>query len=330
MLLSTNSLILITIALAVGLTVDCVRDNDSKTSINVNKTEVNDAEYNKLTADETRVIIDKGTERPFTGKFTDHYDSGIYTCRQCGAKLFESTAKFHSDCGWPSFDDKIDGAVKQLPDTDGMRIEILCTNCNGHLGHVFTGEMFTPKNTRYCVNSISMDFIPSTKNQNMTETNQQTAIFASGCFWGTEYFLQKAPGVISTTAGFSGGHIDQPTYKQVCTGETGHAEAVEVIFDPTKTSYEKLVKLFFETHDFTQLNRQGPDVGHQYRSGIFYLNDDQKKVAQQHLDLLVEMGYEVKTESTAATEFWPAENYHQDYYDNNQKTPYCHIYKKIF
>jgi peptide methionine sulfoxide reductase msrA/msrB len=285
--------------------------------------------YNKLTPAEERVIINKGTEPPFSGKYVNHFEDGTYTCKRCGAKLFDSTSKFHSSCGWPSFDDQIEGTVKLQPDADGVRTEIVCANCGGHLGHVFTGEGFTPKNMRYCVNSISLKFDPTQENP-AQENKTERAIFASGCFWGTEYHLQKIPGVLSTTVGYTGGHVDNPTYKQVCTDKTGHAEAVEVIYDPAKTSYEKLAKLFFETHDFTQLNRQGPDIGTQYRSAIFYLNEEQKNTALKLIEILRQKGFDVKTEVTKAGKFWPAENYHQDYYQNNGKTPYCHIYRKIF
>jgi len=293
--------------------------------------------YNKLTPAEERVIIHKGTEPPFSGKYVNHFDDGTYTCKRCGAKLFDSSSKFHSSCGWPSFDDQIEAAVRMQPDADGMRTEIVCANCGAHLGHVFTGEGFTSKNMRYCVNSISLNFDPEKENsaqenpaKEAEEKKTERAIFASGCFWGTEYHLQKAPGVISTTVGFTGGHVDNPTYKQVCTDRTGHAEAVEVIYDPSKTSYEQLAKLFFETHDFTQLNRQGPDIGRQYRSEIFYLNDEQKKIATELIRTLKKKGFNVQTKVTKAGKFWPAENYHQDYYKNNGKTPYCHIYRKIF
>jgi len=293
--------------------------------------------YKKLTPEEERVILNKGTERPFTGKYVNHSADGTYTCKQCGAKLFDSSSKFHSNCGWPSFDDQIKGTVKMQPDADGVRTEIVCANCGGHLGHVFKGERLTSKNTRYCVNSISMDFVPEGQDPFPTASSaesekpkQERAIFASGCFWGTEYHLQKVPGVISTTVGYTGGRTKNPTYKQVCTDKTGHAEAVEVVYDPSKTNYEQLARLFFETHDFTQLNRQGPDVGKQYRSAVFYLDEKQKDVAAGLIATLKKKGFDVKTELTPASKFWPAELYHQDYYKKNGKTPYCHIYRKIF
>ncbi len=285
--------------------------------------------YKKLTPEEERVIIHKGTEAPFSGEYVNHFEDGTYNCKRCGTKLFDSSSKFKSSCGWPSFDDQIKGTVKMQPDADGVHTEIICTNCGGHLGHVFTGEGYTPKNTRYCVNSVSLDFTPAQESP-AKENKTERAIFASGCFWGTEYYLQKAPGVISTTVGYTGGHVDNPTYKQVCTDKTGHAEAVEVIYDPSQTSYEKLARLFFETHDFTQLNRQGPDIGRQYRSGVFYLDESQKNTALKLIGILRKKGFDVKTEVTKASKFWPAENYHQDYYQNNGKTPYCHIYRRIF
>jgi peptide methionine sulfoxide reductase msrA/msrB len=279
--------------------------------------------FKKLTPEEKQVIVYKGTEEAFTGKYDNFYEKGTYTCKRCGAELYKSSSKFKSGCGWPSFDDEIPGAIKRQIDADGVRTEILCANCGAHLGHVFEGEGYTEKNVRHCVNSISMNFVPA---------KQQTAkaIFASGCFWGTEYYFQKAPGVLSTTVGYTGGHVANPTYEQVCTDKTGHAESVEIEYDPSVTSYEQLAKLFFETHDFSQLNRQGPDVGTQYRSAIFYLNDEQKRIATQLVRTLKRKGFKVMTEVTRAGKFWPAENYHQDYYQKTGGTPYCHIYRQIF
>ena len=151
--------------------------------------------------------------------------------------------------------------------------------------------------------------------------SNETAIFSSGCFWGTEFYFQKAAGVISTTVGYTGGSIENPTYEQVSTGSTGHAEAVKVTYDPTKTSYENMVKLFYETHDQAQKDRQGPDVGTQYRSGIFYANDEQKAIAEKLTEELQSKGYKVLTEITKAGPFYKGENYHQDYYGKNGGKP---------
>ncbi len=278
--------------------------------------------YNELTPEEENVIVNKGTEDAFTGEFDDHYEKGVYSCRRCGAELYNSSSKFKSDCGWPSFDDEIAGAVKRLADADGIRTEILCAGCDGHLGHVFAGEGYTDKNIRHCVNSVSMEFKP--------EQKTERAIFASGCFWGVEYYLGRADGVVSTTVGYTGGNVENPTYEQVCADTTGHAEAVEVVYDPAKVSYEELAKLFFETHNFTQVDGQGPDIGTQYRSEIFYLNDDQKQTAEKLIDELKKKDYDVATAVTKATKFYDGEEDHQDFYEKNGQSPYCHIYKKVF
>jgi peptide methionine sulfoxide reductase msrA/msrB len=283
-------------------------------------------QFNDLSKDESYVINNKGTERPFTGKYNKYKETGTYVCKKCGAALYHSSDKFESECGWPSFDDEIKGAVRRLPDPDGMRTEIECASCGAHLGHVFSGERLTSKNVRHCVNSISLDFVPA-----IVEAGRYgTALFAGGCFWGVEYFLQKEPGVISVTSGYTGGTVKNPTYREVCTGNTGHAETVKIVYDPQKVTYEKLLKLFLEIHDPTQIDRQGPDIGDQYRSEIFYLNDEQKKIAEQNLGILKSKGLKIATAVTRATEFYPAEEYHQDYYFRNGKVPYCHGYVKRF
>lgn len=164
----------------------------------------------------------------------------------------------------------------------------------------------------------------------MTPATTQRAIFASGCFWGTEYHFQKQAGVLATSVGFTGGHIKNPAYREVCRGTTGHAEAVEVVFDPDLVSYETLAKLFFETHDPTQLNRQGPDVGTQYRSEIFVLDEEQQAIALQLIDQLVNDGLEVQTRISQAGPFYRAEEYHHDYYNKTGGSPYCHVYTKRF
>lgn len=288
--------------------------------------------YNTLSEAEKQVILKKGTEMPFTGEYENNKAAGTYICRQCNSALYLSQDKFESNCGWPSFDDEIEGAVQQFPDADGRRTEIVCANCKGHLGHVFTGEGYTDKDTRHCVNSISLKFIPAGDKmpEMIPNPTLEIAYLASGCFWGTEYHLQKLNGVISTTVGYMGGTTEYPSYKEVCTGKTGHAETVKVIFDNRQVSFEEVLKLYFETHDPTQINRQGPDIGTQYRSEIFYTSEEQKTMAQKLIAILEEKNYKVATKVTPAAPFYDAEDYHQDYYDNKGSTPYCHIYKKKF
>jgi peptide methionine sulfoxide reductase msrA/msrB len=306
--------------------------------------------YRELTPEEKYVIIDKGTEAPFTGKYLNNTGAGTYVCKRCGAPLYRSGDKFDSHCGWPSFDDEIPQAVKRVPDADGIRTEIICANCGAHLGHVFTGEGLTDKNIRHCVNSISLVFVPAAKadlnDPNNKSATTPKAYFAGGCFWGVDYWFRSAPGVISVRAGFMGGNVKHPTYEQVCTGKTGHSETVEVVFDPNKITYEDLARLFFEIHDPTQRNRQGPDVGYQYRSAVFYADQQQKEIANRLIDLLRKKGLKVVTSvepacgehaSTelcrsveSAKEFWPAEDHHQNYYGKNGGAPYCHIPVKRF
>lgn len=271
--------------------------------------------YNHLSDAEKHVIENGGTEPPFSGALLKNTDEGTYTCRRCGAPLYRSGDKFDSGCGWPSFDDEVSGAVKHLTDQDGRRTEIRCARCDGHLGHVFVGEGFTDKSTRHCVNSLSISFA----NQPMEET-----YFAGGCFWGVEHLLGALDGVKEATSGYMGGHIQSPTYRQVCSGRSGHAEVVRVQFDPTKIGYLALAKRFFEIHDPTEVDRQGPDIGDQYRSEVFVLNQTQQDLTELLISSLKQKGFSVATKVTKADIFWPADPSHQKYYTRTGSLPYCH------
>ena len=294
----------------------------SQTNKNKNSHKNANIMYNNLSPEEQNIILNKGTERPNTGKFNIHNEDGTYLCKQCNAPLYKSADKFDGHCGWPSFDDEIEGAITHIADADGRRTEILCANCGAHLGHIFKGEQFTDKNTRHCVNSISLNFMPVELN---IQQNLQRAIFAAGCFWGVEFYFKKQKGVVSTTVGYIGGTTKNPTYQEVCSHTTGHIEAIEIYFNPDIVSYEELTKLFFEIHDPSQIDRQGPDIGKQYRSEIFYMNDYQLKIAENLISQLEAKGFEVNTKLTPVSEFYPAEDYHQDYYEHKNGTPYCHF-----
>ncbi len=270
--------------------------------------------FNELSKEEEAVIAKGGTEPPGSGKYNDFKVEGIFVCRRCDAPLYLSKDKFSSGCGWPSFDDEIPGAVKRLPDSDGIRVEIQCQRCRAHLGHVFPNEHFTQKETRHCVNSLSLSFVPA-----FTEKGEERAIFAGGCFWCVESRMKKIAGVTRTTVGYTGGETIRPTYQEVCSGMSSHAEAVEILFNPQKISFEKLLTAFSEIHDPTQKDRQGPDIGSQYRSAIFYLTQEQKESAEKWVEVLQKKGLKIATEIKPASHFYPAESYHQNYYEKKEK-----------
>lgn len=266
-----------------------------------------------------KIVAEKQTEFPHSGIYNEICATGTYLCRRCGLALFRASSQFSSGCGWPSFDDSISENVRFEPDADGLRTEIICQRCLAHLGHIFKGEQLTQKNTRYCVNSASLDFVTSP-----TVLDSEEAIVAGGCFWGIEYYLSRLKGVLKTEVGYIGGSTLEPTYHQVCQGDTGHYEAVRILFDPNKTNYQLIIKHFFEIHDPSQSNGQGPDIGLQYQSAVFYFNDVQKEITKRLIEQLETSGVRAATKLLSITPFWRAEDFHQAYYQKQNKVPYCH------
>jgi peptide methionine sulfoxide reductase msrA/msrB len=283
--------------------------------------------YDTLTPDQRHVICEKGTETPNKGLYTrpGPYEHGTFICRSCGKPLYKGDSKFISHCGWPSFDAEIEGAVLSLPDKDGRRTEILCSRCHGHLGHVFKGENLTDKNMRHCVNSISIDFVESTAVKDTAEI-----ILAAGCFWGVEALFRKEEGVLISECGYIGGHLQNPSYEDICNKSTGHLEAIRVVYDLQKTHLEQILECFFEIHDFSQEDGEGPDIGPQYISAIFTSIDKEILLAKKYISELEKMRYTVFTKILPLSPFWKAEEYHQNYYKKSNKSPYCHIRRKIF
>jgi len=278
-----------------------------------------------LTAEQFHVLRERGTERAYNGRFNDHYEKGLYVCAACGSPLFRSEAKYDHGSGWPSFTAPAsEEAVLFLEDRSyGMsRTEVRCAACGSHLGHVFDDGP-APTGQHYCLNSAALDFKPAgAEALAVLEVKTETAVFAAGCFWGVEDKFRKVPGVLSTVAGYTGGRTARPTYKQVCSDTTGHAEAVQVAFDPSRVSYEDLVRFFFSIHDPTQLNRQGPDVGQQYRSVLFTDGPQQAEVAfrvMRGLDQSGRFGRPLATQVVPASAFYPAEEYHQQYLDKMRR-----------
>lgn len=278
--------------------------------------------FRALTPEEQRVIQDKGTEAPHSGEYDNFFVPGIFTCRRCSAPLYRSEDKFDAHCGWPSFDAEVSGAVKRTADADGRRTEIACVRCGAHLGHVFEGERLTPKDARHCVNSLSLRFMPQAEADQLREK----IYFGGGCFWCTEAVMQHLRGVLAVMPGYAGGTKPNPNYAEVSSGLTGHAEVVEVLFDPTRISMEALLEVFFATHDPTTPDRQGADVGSQYRSVILYVTEAQKEIADKFIS---ELGAEgvyagpIVTEVKALEKFYPAEEYHRDYFSKNPQAAYC-------
>jgi len=290
----------------------------------------------KLTPEQRKVILAKGTEAPFCGNLLDNKKTGVYVCALCDLPLFRSDDKFHSGTGWPSFFQPFDPehVHAERDDSLGMhRVEITCARCGGHLGHVFDDGP-EPTGLRFCVNSESLKFYE--KGEQLPPGAQpietETAYFAGGCFWGTEHNFESLDGVIDAVSGYQGGNIENPTYEQVCRHDTGFAETVKVTYDPSRVTYRQLLRAFFAMHDPTQLNRQGPDVGDQYRSEIFAADADQLKDANAYIETLREAGVYsrpivTQVEPAEGKPFYPAEAYHQDYVERTGRP--CHVMRPL-
>ncbi len=323
--------------------------------IETEKVELSDDQWRgRLTREQYTVLRSKGTERPFCGTLLDNKKQGVYSCAGCGLPLFSSDAKFNSGTGWPSFFQPIaaENVAEEHDDAHGMRrTEILCARCDGHLGHVFDDGP-RPTGLRFCLNSESLNFTPSeqvasladpaagstatTKDSARSEqastapagaaqTGRDSAVFAGGCFWCTEAAFAQLEGVLDVESGYAGGAPETANYEDVCTGQTGHAEAIRIRFDPAQISFEQLLDVFFDAHDSTQLNGQGNDVGTQYRSAIFFADEAQKRAAEAkiaQLNAARAFPRPIVTTLETLTAFYPAEDYHQDYAVKNPNQPY--------
>lgn len=319
-----------------------------------NTTESKDELQKRLTARQFEVTQQCGTEPPFKNEFWDNHEPGLYVDIVDGTPLFSSLDKFDSGTGWPSFVRPVseDLTVRKEDRSHGMRrVEARSKKADSHLGHVFDDGPRDRGGERWCINSASLRFIPladlekegygewkarvtgKTEDAPRKQTDAtpstatETAILAGGCFWGMEELIRKEPGVLEVEAGYTGGWLENPKYDDTHDSKSGHAESVKITFDPKKTTYGALLDFFFKIHDPTTKDRQGNDVGSQYRSAIFYVNDAQKAEAQKALERAQKSGRwkrPIVTEIAAASKWWPAEDYHQDYLQKHPGGYTCH------
>lgn len=299
----------------------------------------------KLTPEQFKVTQREGTERAFTNEYWDHKEAGIYVDVVSGEPLFSSLDKYDSGTGWPSFSQPLEKdhiVTKSDKKLFRTRTEVRSRYGDSHLGHVFEDGP-QPTGLRYCMNSASLRFVPVSKLEQegygkylplfseratANKSPKEIAILAGGCFWGMEDILAKIPGVIETTVGYTGGTTKDPNYEQVKKGNTGHAESIRVVFDPSKLSYEDLLIQYFKMHDPTTLNQQGNDLGSQYRSAIFYEDAKQREVAEKVKNRVDKSGQwkkPVVTQLFPAGPFYPAEDYHQKYLKKNPGGYSCHF-----
>lgn len=268
--------------------------------------------FSDLTPEEKQILKNKGTEAPFSGEYNDFFEAGMFICRACKTPLYESNTKFNSGCGWPSFDDEIENAIVRYEDLSGGRVrtEICCAKCDGHLGHVFVGEEITEKNTRHCVNSLSLQF--------KAYNDLEKATFGAGCFWQVEKIFKATTGVYLSSVGYMGGDTENPTYEEVCKGQTNHAEVVHIHFNPDIISYLHLLEIFWVNHNPTTQNRQGLDTGTQYRSVVFFHSEEQMKIVESSLKQQSKNWKNpIVTQIISAEKFYRAEEYHQNYLNKN-------------
>lgn len=285
----------------------------------------------RLTPEQFRILRNQGTEAAFCGGLLKEKDEGIYACVACGLPLFESKTKFESGTGWPSFYQAVGSTnIAERPDFGhGMvRTEILCARCDGHLGHLFPDGP-KPTGLRYCLNSESLKFIPTAKlaeaGEEAPKADVAEAVIAGGCFWCVEAVFEEIDGVLDVVSGYAGGDAASANYQAVSTGRTKHAEAVRIVYDPKKVTLEQLLEIHFATHDPTTLNRQGNDVGPQYRSTVFYANEEEKKIAEKYIAKLTaekKFGDPIVTTLEPLTDFYLAEPYHQNYVCRNPMNGY--------